>query len=255
MNYKQYLAIIAFKTKTELKTEVQRTYLGFLWWIFEPLMFLGIFYLVFTNLRESKVENFIQFLLVGLVFWKWFAASISQSSGVVLIQINLLRQVKIPAWLFPIIKVSASFFKFIIIFALLLTMLWSTGFYPSFNSLYIFEIILLQYLLITGFVLTLSSIIPFIPDIKNIVDNLMMGLFFLSGIFFSINDMPEKFREILYLNPMVHIIENARLVLINNKPPNHLHLLFVLGVALFFIILGLLLFKNLQNKYVKLSES
>jgi lipopolysaccharide transport system permease protein len=255
MNYKQYLAIIAFKTKTELKTEVQRTYLGFLWWILEPLMYLGIFYLVFTNLRGNKVENFVQFLLVGLVFWKWFAASISQSSGVVLIQINLLRQVKIPAWLFPIIKVSASFFKFIIIFILLLIMLWSTGFLPTFTTLYIFEIIVLQYLLITGIVLTLSAIVPFIPDIKNIVDNLMMGMFFLSGIFFSINDMPENFRDILYLNPMVHIIENARLILINDLAPNHSHLLYVLAIALAFIVIGLVLFRKFQNKFVKLSET
>lgn len=255
MNYKQYLAIIAFKTKTELKTEVQRTYLGILWWIVEPLMYLGIFYLVFTNLRESKIENFVQFLLVGLVFWKWFNASISQSIGVVLIQINLLRQVKIPAWLFPVIKVSASFFKFVIIFILLLSLLWATGFHPTLTSLYIFEIIIIQHLLITGFVLTLSAVIPFIPDIKNIVDNLMMGMFFLSGIFFSINNMPESFREILYINPMVHTIENARLVLINDKAPNHLHLFYVLAVALFFIALGLLLFNKLQNKYTKLSES
>jgi lipopolysaccharide transport system permease protein len=218
-------------------------------------MYLGIFYLVFTNLRGNKIENFVQFLLVGLVFWKWFAASISQSSGVVLVQIKLLRQVKIPAWLFPLIKVSASFFKFIIIFILLLILLWSTGFLPTLVTLYIFEIIILEYLLITGIVLSLSAIIPFIPDIKNIVDNLMMGLFFLSGIFFSINDMPEKFRDLLYLNPMVHVIENARLVLINDRAPNHLHLLYVLAFALVFIIIGLLLFKKLQNNFVKLSES
>ena len=254
MNLKQYLAIIVFKTKAELKSESQRTYLGFLWWIFEPLMYLVIFYVVFTNLRKSNIENFIQFLLVGLVFWKWFAASISQSSSAVIFQINLLRQVKIPAWLFPVIKVTGSTFKFFIIFVLLLVMLWLTGFSPSVNYIYLIEIIVFQYLLIVGIVLTLSSIVPFIPDIRYIVDNLMMGLFFLSGIFFSITNVPEKFRSILYINPMVHIIEAARLVLINNKAPNQAHLFYVLVVAVGFIALGLMLFKYFQNNYAKLSE-
>ncbi|MCF6288991.1 MAG: ABC transporter permease [Proteobacteria bacterium] len=255
MKFKQYIAIIAFKTKAELKAESQRTYLGFLWWLFEPLMYLGIFYVVFTNLRQTNIENFIQFLLVGLVFWKWFSASITQSSSAIMFQINLLRQIKISAWVFPIIKVSVGTFKFFIIFILLLVLLWSTGFLPSLNYFYLIEIIALQYLLISGVVLTLSAIVPFIPDIRYIVDNLMIGMFFLSGIFFSIDSVPANFRDILYINPMLHLIENARLILINDQAPKQLHLLYVFGVALFFIIIGLLLFKKFQHNYAKLSES
>lgn len=255
MSFKQYLAIIVFKTRTELKTERQRTYLGFIWWVLEPLMFLGIFYVVFSHLRQTSTEHFVQFLLVGLILWQWFKSSISQSSSVIIYQINLLRQVKIPAWLFPVIKVCANSVKFLIVFLMLVAFLWATGFAPQLNFLYMIEIILIQYLLINGIVLCLAAIVPFIPDIRVIVDNLLLGLFFLTGIFFPISDIPQPIQGYLSLNPMVHILVNARAVLIDNQAPDHMTLLYVLGIAVILLIIGFTLFNKLQNNYAKLSEA
>ena len=254
MNFKQYLAIIIFKTKAELKTERQRTYLGFIWWILEPLMYLGIFYIIFTNIRETKTDHFVQFLLIGLIFWQWFKSSISQSSSVIIYQINLLRQIRISAWLFPVIKVSANTVKFVIVFTVLLIFLWITGFVPNLNYLYMLEIIFIQFLLINGVVLCLASVVPFVPDVRVIVDNLLLGMFFVTGIFFPITLIPEPVQSYLSLNPMVGIINNSREILINNNAPNQLDLLYVFVMALVFIFIGLQLFKTFQNSYAKLSE-
>ena len=255
MTFKQYLAIIVFKTKAELKAERHRTYLGYIWWILEPLMFLGIFYLVFVHIRQNNTENFVQFLLVGLIIWQWFKSSISQSSSVIIYQINLLRQVRIPAWIFPIIKVAANTFKFIIVFTLLILFLWFTGFTPDLNYLYMIEIVLLQFLLINGIVLCLAAIVPFVPDISVIVENMLLGMFFVTGIFFPVDIIPEPIKSYLSLNPMLRIIENSRLVLLESQPPNQADMFYVFMVALVFIIIGLALFKRFQNHYAKLSET
>ncbi|VAW36798.1 hypothetical protein MNBD_GAMMA01-641 [hydrothermal vent metagenome] len=255
MNFKQYFAIIVFKTKAELKAERQRTYLGFIWWILEPLMFLAVFYIVFVQLKLSNDEHFVQFLLIGLILWQWFKSSISNSSAVIIYQTNLLRQVRIPAWIFPVIKVSANTVKFAIVFTVLIIFLWVSGFVPSLNYLYMLEIILIQFLLINGFVLCLAAIIPFIPDIHVVVDNLLLGVFFLSGIFFPLSIVPEPFRGYLYWNPIVGLIENSREVLIHHNPPDQLELLYVAVIALVLMLVGLGLFKKFQNSYAKLAES
>lgn len=255
MTLKQYLAIIVFKTKAELKAERQRTYLGYIWWILEPLMFLAIFYVVFVHLRQNSTENFVHFLLIGLIIWQWFKSSISQSSSVIIYQINLLRQVRIPAWIFPIIKVSANTVKFLIVFTLLIIFLWSTGFTPNLNYLYMLEIIFILFLLINGVVLCLAAVVPFVPDINVIVENILLGLFFVTGIFFPVDLVPEPIRSYLSLNPMMRIIENSRQVLLHSQPPNQSDMLYVLVMALVFIFVGLRLFKRFQNHYAKLSES
>lgn len=255
MTIKQYLAIILFKTQAELKAERQKTYLGFIWWILEPLMFLGIFYVVFVKIRQATAEDFVQFLLIGLLLWQWFKSSISQSSSVIIYQINLLRQVRIPAWIFPVIKVSANTVKFLIVFTLLIVFLWSTGFVPNLNYLYMLEVILIQLLLINGVVLCLASIIPFVPDISVMVDNLLLGVFFVTGIFFPIDLVPEPIRSYLNLNPMARIIENSRQILLHSQAPNQMDMLYVLAIAVVFIFIGMNLFKKFQNHYAKLSES
>jgi len=255
MTIKQYLAIILFKTKAELKAERQRTYLGFIWWILEPLMFLTIFYVVFFHIRQIKTENFVQFLLVGLIMWQWFQSSVLQSSSVIIYQINLLRQVKISAWVFPIIKVTANTVKFLIVFTLLIIFLWVTGFTPNLNYLYMLEIILIVFLLINGIVLCLASIVPFVPDISVIIQNLMLGLFFVTGIFFPIDMVPEPIRSYLSINPMMRVIENTRQVLLHSQPPDQGDMLYVFSIAMLFIFVGLSLFKKFQNQYAKLSES
>jgi len=255
MTFKQYLAIILFKTKAELKAERQRTYLGFIWWILEPLMFLTIFYVVFFHIRQIKTENFVQFLLVGLIMWQWFQSSVLQSSSVIIYQINLLRQVKISAWVFPIIKVTANTVKFLIVFTLLIIFLWVTGFTPNLNYLYMLEIILIVFLLINGIVLCLASIVPFVPDISVIIQNLMLGLFFVTGIFFPIDMVPEPIRSYLSINPMMRVIENTREVLLHSQPPDQGDMLYVFSIAMLFIFVGLSLFKKFQNQYAKLSES
>ena len=254
MNFKQYLAIIVFKTKVELKAERQRTYLGFIWWVLEPLMFLAIFYTVFVHIRQVRQEHFVQFLLTGLILWQWFKSSISQSSSVIIYQINLLRQIKIPAWLFPVIKVSANTFKFLVVFILLIIFLMITGFTPNVNYFYMLEILCLQFLLINGIVLCLASIVPFIPDIKVIVDNLLLGIFFVTGIFFPISDIPEPVQSYLYLNPMAKVLQNSREVLLNNSAPNQGDMLYVFILAFVLILIGLRLFHKFQNRYAKLSE-
>lgn len=255
MTLKQYFAIIVFKTKAELKAERQRTYLGFIWWIIEPIMFLAIFYFVFINIRQGTTDNFVQELLIGLILWQWFKSSISQSSSVIIYQINLLRQIRIPAWIFPIIKVSASTVKFFIVYLLLIAFLWVTGFTPNLNWLYMLEVTLVLFLLINGVVLCLAAIVPFIPDINVIVENILLGLFFVSGIFFPIDLVPEPIRSYLTLNPILRIIDNSRQILLESQPPNHSDMLYVLAIALVFIFIGLRLFKKFQNHYAKLSEN
>ena len=69
MSNKQILTIIVFRVAAELRAEVSRYFLGVLWWIIEPIIYMAIFYLLFeAGLRGGGREGFIVFLLVGLVF-------------------------------------------------------------------------------------------------------------------------------------------------------------------------------------------
>ena len=83
--------IILVKTVAELKAEAKRTYLGVVWWIAEPLIFMSIFYFIFGVLFERAVEHFVPFLLIGLTLWQWFNSTTSQCNDAIRSNLAILR--------------------------------------------------------------------------------------------------------------------------------------------------------------------
>ena len=79
-NKSQYLSLVLYKTYAELRAESARTYIGFLWWIIEPIVDMATYYLVFAVLLRNRTEDFVPFLLIGLVSWKWFSVSVTMGA-------------------------------------------------------------------------------------------------------------------------------------------------------------------------------
>ena len=64
-NLARYIELILYKTYADLRAETERTYLGFLWWIFEPVLYMTVFYVFFGLLLGHKTDDFVPFLLIG----------------------------------------------------------------------------------------------------------------------------------------------------------------------------------------------
>lgn len=208
---KKYRDIILYKAYAELKGESLRSYLGMLWWVLEPIMYMAAFYLVMTSIKGRGGLDFVIFLLLGLVPWKWFASTISMMCGSIQGNAGLMRQVYLPKWIFLFITVTKSTFKFSIIFVLLLIFLLVTGHEVTTSWLLLPVVLLFQFIVMFGIGAILASVIPIIPDIRQVVDNVMLLLFFLSGIFFDLNEIADETKkDLLLLNPMATMIDSYR---------------------------------------------
>ena len=242
---RHYLELIWYKSIAELRAEAARAYLGFLWWIVEPIIYMLAFYIVFALIFERGGENFVPFLLCGLVTWKWFGSSVSQCANSITYNAGLMNQVYIPKYLFPAIVIVVGTIKFAVILALLLVFLVLYGITPTETWLFLPVILFIQLILIVAVSGLVAAIVPVVPDIKLILDNVLMLLFFLSGIFFDIKTVPEDIRSILVLNPMAVIIDNLRVVLIDNRWPD----IGSLAAVLLFSVIGMWLVGRLFKHY------
>lgn len=248
---RHYLSLILQKSAADLISEARRGYLGILWWIIEPVVYMSVFYLIFVVVFDHRGEDRVAFLLTGLVVWKWFAASILQCSVSISANIGLMRQVYIPKQIFPVMVVMTSTMKFLIIFALLIGFLLVAGKSPSAAWISIPILVGIQLLLNLAFGSVIAAVVPFIPDLKVIVDNGMILLFFLSGVFFDISSASPEIKSYLYLNPMVLIIENFRTVLLNGVWPDWRLLGSILSMSLCVLVLGWYLLRRFDRTYVK----
>lgn len=245
--------LVWFRAYADLKSEASRTYIGILWWILDPLLQMGIFYLVFgVGLRGAgRTENFVEFLLVGIIIWRWFATSVTFSSGAIMQNRNLVLRLNIQKWIFPATLIAGNAFKFLIAFLVLLIFLWYSGMPLTWHYLQLPLVLIVQLVFICGVAFTLAAVVPLFPDLKNVISHLLMLMFFLSGIFYDIDDMPDEFQWIFDLNPMVQVIQANRAIMIDGEGPDWVPLLLVFALGMALVWLGTRLMRTLNVVYAK----
>ncbi|HUE92479.1 ABC transporter permease [Pseudomonas sp.] len=249
MNYRE---VLWYGVYSDLRTEIARRFLGFLWWIIEPVMYMAVFYVVFGMALRQGGDDYVPFLLSGMIAWKWFDGSVRQASVSIPMNAGLVQQIYVPKFLFGLIQIFSNTFKFLIVLLLLLGFLLVIGKRPSLHWFGLLPIILSQLLLITAFGLLLAALIPFAQDLKLVVDNLLMLMMFMSGIFFSADSVPESMRFVFELNPMVLVIGAYRAVLLSNQWPDWSDLCYVLLLALPVLLVAALVLRRNERRYPKL---
>ncbi len=247
----RYTELIFYKNYADLRAETERSYLGFLWWIFEPIMYMTVMYMMFGILLGHKTDNYVPFLLIGLTIWQWFKSCLSHGADTILGSNYIIRQVHLPKVIFPITLILTDTTKFIFIFALLLLFLWSYGLPVNASYLALPVLFIVQILFTAGLTFILAAIVPFLPDLRFVVENVLMAIFFVSGIFTSTEIIPPAYLHLYYLNPMVSLIEGFRKVLLHGQFPDWTALLIITFVSFILIAFGTFLIRRFEYIYPK----
>jgi len=219
MDWHRYWNIVIYRTYAELKSEVQLNYMGYIWWLLEPLLNTVLFYVILVTILEQSTTGAVSFLLVGSITWQWLNSSILSAANSIFDAGGMLKQIYLPKVILPLISILTSTWKFLFIFALLLAWVWCTGYLPSVTYLALPLILLLQLAVILAFSLPLAAIIPYFPDARVAVDAILRSVMLVSGIFFSVDKLPPDYHFYFYLNPMAVLIEAYRAVLLDGKWP------------------------------------
>ena len=252
-NLKKYKSYILYSTKAGLKSEVASSYLNWLWWILDPLLFMFVYSFVAIIVFGKGEPYFPIFVFIGLNIWKFFNSTVV--GGVKTIRSNkgLISKVYLPKYILIIISMLQNLFKMAISFLLVF------GFMPFYRvplSWKIFNVIplfILLFLLSFGLACWLLDIGVYVADAAKLIPVILRLLFYLSGIFYSIpKRIPENLLPlVLYGNPMAFIIDGARQSLIYDGTYNWIVLLVWYAISLVLIVTGVSRIKKHENNYVK----
>ncbi len=251
-NWRYFIDLVVQEARAGLRAEASRGYLGVLWWVIEPVMYMSIFYTVFAHLMHRGDENYIMFLLTGLITWKWFQATLNSGASSLMNNAGLMNLVYVPKIIFPLTNIAVNTFKFLIILALFLIFLLFTPVQLSPAWVLLPVLVAAQLLLIVALTCLLAALMPFFPDLRVILDNLLLMLFFLSGIFFDISQLPASIRQYLGLNPMAALIDMYRSLLLKGLPPDWQTLLLLVLLSLLILMVALRLLRRFDRIYPKI---
>ncbi|HET9032962.1 MAG TPA: ABC transporter permease [Dokdonella sp.] len=245
--------LIRFSTYAELRAERSRSYLGLIWWVAEPAMMMVAFWLVFDVILKTGGPDYLPFLLVGLTLWQWMKSCITHGGYAIWGNLGLIRQVHLPVLVFPLVQMFADTIKFFYIFGLLLVVLWIAGFEPNMTYFALPAVFVATLLFSAGVGFLMAAVIPLIPDLRFVIEQILTAVMFLSGVVFALDDIPEKLKPWFELNPVVTLLDATRGILMHAQWPNWLALLKVSLISMVICAIGIGVVLRLAPRYPKLA--
>jgi lipopolysaccharide transport system permease protein len=247
-----FVELILFSTYAELRAERARSYLGLLWWIIEPAMNMATYYLVFAVVLRTTQQDYVPFLLIGLTLWQWFKSCVSHGSYAIWQRLPLIRLVKVPVQVFPSVQILADSVKFLFILMLLLAILWACGYTPNVTYIALPLVLLVELLFAAGAAYLVAAVMPFVPDLRFVIEQVLTVMMFLSGIVFSLDNVPAAARGWFAFNPIAVLVDAGRGILLHARWPDWAALGRVALISLALYALGALLIRRWTARYVKL---
>ncbi|MGO1372193.1 MAG: ABC transporter permease [Senegalia sp. (in: firmicutes)] len=248
---KKYKEYILYTTKSELKVQLSSTFLGYFWWILDPLMYMLVYMLVVMIIFQRGGENYPIFVFAGLVPWKWTVSSIKDSTKSIKGKSSILQQVYLPKFILPLIKTLINTTKYLFgIMVLLVLMLFFKVPYTV-HLIEFFTVFFVHFLLILGLGFILSHLGVFFKDIDNILDFTLRFWFYVSPTLYGLERVPEKVRFIWWLNPLTTIYTSYRNIFLEGISPLYLPLLGWMLFSVGLIVIGLKFLYKFDKNYTK----
>lgn len=247
-NYRELL-------KTNIKKDVGGKYknsvLGVLWSFINPLLQIAVYALVFQVILKSDIENYAVYLCCGLIPWQYFSAVVLRGAAVIVDNGNIIKKVYFPRQILPISVVASEGVNFLISTIIILGFVIFGGIGLSWNILWYFLIVIIQFIVSIGVALIVSSLTVYFRDLLHLLGILIQLLFYATPIVYAINSVPANLQWIVKINPMSYLIDGYRNIFYNKMPPDIQGLLIALGMGIVLCVAGYFIFKKLEKRFAE----
>jgi lipopolysaccharide transport system permease protein len=245
-----YCDLLYEMVRRDLKVQYEGTLLGFAWTLLMPFLQLGIFYFLFKVILGATSPRFTSFAFIGIVAYLWFQTALSQATASISRNRELTLRPGFPIPLLPFIAVSSSMLHFIFTFPLiLLIVLFEEYRLPSATLLMPF-VMAVQFTLCLGLGYLTATLSIIFRDSKQILDVLLRLFYFLSPVFYDVNMVPQRYRWLYDLNPMVTILQSYRDILMHGKIPEVVPLFVLALVSMATAWIGLRVFQKQSYRFL-----
>lgn len=246
-----YRELLKTNIKKEIRGKYKGSWLGVIWTFLNPLLMLAVYAFVFPYILRVPVENYTIFMIVALIPWNFFTTALITGTSSVTINGAILKKVYFPREIIPLSVTTSQLINFLITCLIMCVFIIVSGVGFSVHALYFPLIVLIQYMLILGLNLILSSITVFVNDIAHFVQIAMTLGFYATPVVYLSSQLPEKFQWAMHVNPMAVLVEAYRSILYYHQTPD-LKWLCIWGVlSLLILVLGYMVFKKLEKSFVE----
>lgn len=215
-----------------------------------PLLTMGVQYLVFSNLFRWDVDNYAVYLLAGTVAFNFMTEATQSSLVSVTNSANLITKVYIPTYVFPISKVFSATINLCFSTLALYMILFLQGLSLNVYHLLIPFLYLCLMLFACGLGMVLAALMVYFRDVQFLYNVVVVLWTYLTPLFYPVSIIPESLMGIYTLNPMYHYVTFFRTLLLEARIPAVSEFAWIMGCAALSMLVGLTVFRKLKKNFV-----
>ena len=248
-HYRELLFFLAWR---DILVRYKQTVFGILWAVARPLITMLVFTFVFSKLAKLPSEGIPYPIMVfaALLPWQFFSNAFSGSGGSLVSNRAMIAKIYFPRLIIPTSVIIVSFVDFFISAVILVVLMIWYGFTPGLRMLTLPLFIMVAFFAAMGAGLWIGALNVKYRDFRMVVPFVVQIGLYISPVGFSSNIVPEQWRQIYYLNPMVGVIDGFRWAILGGKTTLYWpgFLLSITLVALIFIS-GIIHFRNTEKTF------
>ncbi len=247
-----YREVIFFLAWRDIKVQYKQTIFGFAWAIFQPLMAMVIFSVIFGRVAKIPSDGipYPIFNYAALVPWYFFANSITKASNSLVGGGNILKQIYFPRLAMPLSAVLANCLDFGLAFVVLLVMMAYFGVVPTANVIWLPALLLLALCTALGVSFILTAMNVQFRDVRHAMTFLVQAWMFATPVVYPSSMIEDPFWLAMYsLNPMVGVIEGFRWALLGTDTAPDMSIMISVAVTACLLAIGTLYFKRMERTF------
>jgi len=248
--YRELFRVLAWR---DLSVRYKQTVIGVLWALIRPLLTMLVFTIIFGRIAHLPADGTAPYPLMvfaGILPWTFFSSGLSEASNSLINNANLISKVYFPRLIVPTATVVVAFVDFLISFFILILLMAWYQFLPDWRMLILPAFVLLAFFASIGPALWITALNVKYRDFRYVIPFIVQFGLYVSPVGFSSNVVPEQWRLLYSLNPMVGVIDGFRWCILGGQSEFYVPgLLMSVGVTAFFLWFGIQRFRKMEKSF------
>ena len=248
--YRELFQVLAWR---DVAVRYKQTTIGVAWALIRPFLTMVVFTVIFGKVAKLPSDGTAPYALMvfaGLLPWQFFATALSEASNSLISNANLIGKVYFPRLIVPTATVVVAFIDFLVSFVILVGMMVWYHFMPGWQIILLPVFVGIAFFASLGPGLWITSLNVKYRDFRYAIPFLVQFGLYVSPVGFSSNVIPEDWRLLYNLNPMVGVIDGFRWCILGGDSPLYLPgFALSLGVTAFFVWLGITQFRKMEKTF------
>lgn len=244
-----------YSARAQLKDEVAGSFLNWLWWILDPLLFMLVYTFVFTIVFQKRQDYLCAFIFIGYTTWTFFNRCVLASVKTIKKYQSVLSKVYLPKFILLITTMMVQGFKMMVGYCLIFIAMFIYHVPLTINVLWMIPYLMLLALIAFGVGSIVLHCGVYVEDLSNIINVVLRLLFYLSGIFYNpevqLKDNPLQMYFMIRVNPTCYIITSLRNTMLYGQSPMVGWFVFWAVAGILLSVLGVHLIYKYERRYVK----